>query len=145
MRSRASTHRATLLVAVAFCLLVSKVAAQAPPDGSPFVQTSPNWLPNDPVLATPPDVLAGGVPQLWTWQLLPDQLLYRSYLAAPGEARLSSAWLYDTDHGWIWDFTIGARVGLLRFGSPPGAAPEGWQLDLQGAALPRLNLEQNYD
>lgn len=91
------------------------------------------------------DLFNGAYATPWTWQLLPNDLLYRSYLAAPGEARMSSAWLNQTGQGWIWDFTIGARVGLLRFGSAPGTAPEGWQLDLQGAALPRLNIEQDYD
>jgi hypothetical protein len=143
--SLASPHRRILLGTLACCLLASEVAAQAPLLGSPTAPTSPNWLPSDPLMASPAETFGGAVPQLWTWQLLPDHLLYRSYLAAPGEARLSSNWLYDTDQGWIWDFTIGARVGLLRFGSPPGAQPEGWQLDLQGAALPRLNLEENYD
>jgi hypothetical protein len=81
----------------------------------------------------------------WTWQLLPDELLYRSYQAGPHEPRLESAWLHESDDGWLWDFTIGSRVGLLRYGSQPGERPSGWQLDLHGAAFPRLNMEQNYD
>lgn len=97
---------------------------------------------------TPPlftqDPLAAPI-RPWTWQLLPDDLLYRSYQAGPREPRLASAWLHESDDGWLWDFTIGARVGLLRYGSHPGQPPSGWQLDLHGAAFPRLNMEHNYD
>ncbi len=81
----------------------------------------------------------------WTWQLLPDELLYRSYLGSPKEPRLASAWLHERDAGWRWELEVGARVGLVRFGSPPGAPQEGWQLDLWGAAFPRINFEENMD
>lgn len=81
----------------------------------------------------------------WAWTLLPDDLLYTSYLGQPKEPRLGSAWLYDPDHGWYWDLEVGARVGVLRYGSPSGALPEGWQLDVWGAAFPRLNFSQGGD
>ena len=34
-----------------------------------------------------------------------------------------------------------AHVGLLRYGAPGAANPEGWQLDIEGAAFPRLTLD----
>jgi len=71
--------------------------------------------------------------------------LFRSYLGSPKEPRLTSAWLYESHAGWLWDLEVGARVGLLRFGSPDGTTPEGWQIDLWGAAFPRLNFEQHLD
>ena len=120
--------------------LGSRTSAQGTVDPA-----APVWSPVDPLTIPPADPFTGTYGAPWAWQLLPDDLLYRSYVAAPGEPRLSSAWLHESDQGWLWDFTIGARVGLLRFGSPPGTTPEGWQLDLQGSALPRLNIEEDYD
>jgi hypothetical protein len=36
-------------------------------------------------------------------------------------------------------------MGLLRFGSDNALFPEGWQFDVEGAAVLRLNLEENRD
>jgi len=81
----------------------------------------------------------------WHWQLLPNSLLYKSYMAGPKESRLASGWLYDTDQGWIWDLTAGGRVGIVRYGSSNEFPAEGWQLDIEGAAFPRLNMEESLD
>jgi len=81
----------------------------------------------------------------WTSQLLPDGLIYRSYLAGAKEPRLASYWAYEDDQGWIWDITLGGRVGLWRYGTTDDVRPEGWQLDVEGAALPRLDPEQERD
>jgi hypothetical protein len=84
----------------------------------------------------------------WTWQILPAGLLYQSYLAGTREPRFASEIVHDAKLGWLWDATIGARVGLLRYGTedPVSLAgwerPEGWQLDVEGAAFPRLDLPQ---
>ena len=83
--------------------------------------------------------------QWWTWQLLPEGLIYRSYLAGGREPRIGSQWVHERDRGWLWDVTIGGRVGMLRYGTQDIAWPEGWQLDIEGAAFPRLNLEQDRD
>ncbi|REJ71213.1 MAG: DUF1207 domain-containing protein [Planctomycetota bacterium] len=91
-------------------------------------------------------VFAPGAAAPWTWHLLPDDLVYRSYLGSPHEPRLTSAILHESDAGWLWELEVGTRVGLVRYGTPDGARPpEGWQIDIQGAAFPRLNLERNYD
>jgi hypothetical protein len=76
-----------------------------------------------------------------TWQFLPDGLLYKSYIAGPKEPRFASAWLHQQGHGWIWDVTLGGRVGVLRYGTQGAVRPQGWQLDLEGAAFPRLDVE----
>ncbi len=81
----------------------------------------------------------GGEP--WSWQVLPPGLIYRSYLAGAKEPRFASAWVYDRDLGWIWDVSLGGRVGLIRYGTRDALRPEGWQLDFEGAALPRLDLD----
>lgn len=82
---------------------------------------------------------------VWTWQLLPDGLLYKSYLAGTKEPRIGSAWLHEDGIGWIWDVTLGGRVGIARFGTQGSIQPEGWQLDIEGAAFPRLNMEEGND
>ncbi len=81
----------------------------------------------------------------WDWQLLPDGLIYRSYLAGFKESRFHSFWAYEEDHGLLWDIALGGRVGLVRFGSRDDARPEGWQFDLEGAAFPRLMPEEEGD
>ncbi len=81
----------------------------------------------------------------WTWQLLPDGLLYKSYLAGEKEPRFGSAWLHEKDRGWIWDVSLGGRAGILRYGTQDAVSPEGWQLDIAGAAFPRLDSEENDD
>jgi hypothetical protein len=81
----------------------------------------------------------------WSWQLLPEGLIYRSYLAGTKEPRLASYWVYDRGQGWLWDATLGGRVGLLRYGSRDSVWPEGWQLDVEGAAFPRMTLDEERD
>ena len=39
---------------------------------------------------------------------------------------------------------LGGRVGLIRYGSTDEAYPEGWQLDLEGGAFPRLGVEHEF-
>ncbi len=83
--------------------------------------------------------------EAWTWQLLPDGLLYKSYLAGGREPRFASQWINEKNTGWLWDVTLGGRVGILRYGTTNSPWPEGWQLDIEGAAFPRLNLDQARD
>ncbi|HVU90048.1 MAG TPA: DUF1207 domain-containing protein [Pirellulales bacterium] len=88
----------------------------------------------------------------WSWHFLPTGLMYRSYLAGVKEPRLGTAWLTDSSLGpyhdtrlntpqvgTVWDSTLGARVGILRYGTPNAYRPEGFQIDLTGSAQPRLN------
>ncbi|MEX0936248.1 MAG: DUF1207 domain-containing protein [Pirellulales bacterium] len=96
--------------------------------------------------AISPYASAGPLPDAyWTWQLLPDGLLYRAYLAGMKESRLAGVWHYDQHAGWLLDATLGGRVGLLRYGSVDARFADGWQLDVEGASFPRLNLEQEWD
>ncbi|OHB76776.1 MAG: hypothetical protein A2W31_12555 [Planctomycetes bacterium RBG_16_64_10] len=83
--------------------------------------------------------------QGWTFQLLPDSLIYRSYLAGTREPRVSGTAFYSENEGWFFDVTLGGRVGILRYGTTDPARVAGWQIDIEGAALPRLNLERNWD
>jgi hypothetical protein len=81
----------------------------------------------------------------WDWELLPQGLLYRSYLAGAKEPRFAQQILHQRDRGWIWEVTLGARFGLVRYGIPGATDGEGWQIDLEGAAMPRLDLQQQED
>ncbi len=78
-------------------------------------------------------------------QVLPDGLIYRSYLAGKREPRFASAWMHERDRGWIWDVALGGRVGLMRYGTQDPNFPEGVQIDLEGAAFPRLDMEHKED
>ena len=73
-----------------------------------------------------------------TWQVMPSGLMYRSYLAGEKESRISSVWTKDRSGRTVWESTLGARVGLLRYGTTGAYRPQGWQLDLEGGALPRV-------
>jgi hypothetical protein len=81
----------------------------------------------------------------WAWQVLPQGLIYRSYLAGTKEPRLASVWNHDNRIGWMWDLTLGGRVGLLRYGTFDPLFPKGWELDMEGAAILRLNLDDDRD
>lgn len=94
------------------------------------------------VYAAAPAVAGGGP---WQWQALPDSLIYKSYLAGVKEPRLSAVIANERDLGWFADATLGGRVGLVRYGTLDGVRPEGWQLDVEAAAFPRLNLEEAWD
>jgi len=105
--------------------------------------------PYQPRAVYPGRIIPGGDPaavEAWTWQLLPDGLLWKSFLAGPKEPRISGALLYDTNRSqWVLDTTLGGRVGILRFGTSDSVRPEGWQLDVEGAAFPRLNVDEGED
>lgn len=81
----------------------------------------------------------------WSWQVVPAGIIYKSYLAGGREPRLGSQWVYESKLGWLWDSTLGGRIGLIRYGTTDAAWPEGWQLDFEGAAFPRLDVENDRD
>ena len=88
----------------------------------------------------------GAAAEAWTWQAMPEGLIWQSYLAGKKEPRLASVWNHDPRNDWMWDVTLGARVGLLRYGTSGGQGrPDGWQWDLEGAAQPRLNIQESED
>jgi len=78
-------------------------------------------------------------------QFAPTSLLYKSYLAGEKESRIAANWLVDKDRGLIFETALGGRVGLVRYGNSDPLNPEGWQLDLEGAALPRVDPKLESD
>ena len=79
--------------------------------------------------------------QPWTMQLLPNGLIFPSYLAGMKESRMATMWVHDDNFKWVWDATLGGRAGLLRFGTPNAVLPEGIQIDLEGAVQLRMDIE----
>ena len=105
---------------------------------------SPSAVGSEPVIEPLPEV-ASDPSQAYYLQVLPQGLLYKSYLAGVKEPRLASKWEYEKDFGWMWDVNLGGRVGLLRNGTDDPLNPQGWQIDLEGAAQPRLSMEHDQD
>ena len=101
--------------------------------------------------ATPADVELGGyesnafpvAEDYYGWHLLPEGLIYSSYLAGVKEPRMGAAFNFEDHDGWKWDLVAGGRVGIIRHGSSGGPRPSGWQLDVEGAAFIRLDPEVN--
>ena len=86
-----------------------------------------------------PDVPSEG----WKSQVLPVGLMYPSYMAGRKESRLQSIITYERDYGTIWDITLGGRAPIFRYGTSDVVQPEGWEIELEGAALLRLDWERN--
>jgi hypothetical protein len=81
----------------------------------------------------------------WHWQLLPQGLIWHSYLAGPKEPRLEALVFSGPNLDTKFDGMVGGRVGLLRYGNSADFRPQGWQLDVEGAALIREDVTQDQD
>lgn len=86
-------------------------------------------------------------PDEWTFQLLPSNIIYKSYMACGREPRLGIHFVdsMQPDDMSYWDCSIGARVSLLRFGSRDPLYPEGIELEMDACAFPRLGLNRARD
>lgn len=78
-------------------------------------------------------------------QVLPRGLMYKSYLAGEKEPRFNAIWLNEKGRGLVWETQMGGRIGLLRYGTDDLINPEGWQLDMEGGAQTRIDLQQQSD
>ncbi len=144
---------------VGFCLACCDAFAFSPPEpmlfdpaiveysllehGIVVDEESAASLENGRVMASRNSAVAD--PESYEWQALPDGLLWRSYLAAPQEPRISMVLLRTADQANYWDATLGGRVGLLRYGTLGAFQPRGWQWDLEGAVMTRLDLGNSED
>ena len=145
--------------------IVTEWSEQGPPPGAVPMEENPNLSPSSASWIVPADQQPGYLdaevycdcdpytqqPLLssadgpWYWQVLPDGLIYHSYWAGVHEPRLGVQLIRMDDGNSFWDATVGGRVGLLRFGNGDALHPQGWQLDVEGAALPRLTLDNVRD
>lgn len=105
-----------------------------------------------PYAYDPSAPLVEGIPcyptnyETWGWEILPDGLIYRSYMAGPRESKMQLNMLQEMGQDeTLWDVTLGGRRGLLRHGSSNPLKPQGWQLDIEGAAIVRLNIDHHRD
>ena len=87
--------------------------------------------------------LSDGEP--YHWQILPQGLIYKQYLAGVKESRFRGVWNHDASGRDLWDASLGGQVGLVRYGSYYQGRPVGWQLDLEGAGQVRLDRDQDMD
>jgi hypothetical protein len=51
----------------------------------------------------------------------------------------------DLESRFLWDATLGGRVGFLRYGDNDPVMPSGYQLDFYGAAIARLDSDNKQD
>jgi Protein of unknown function (DUF1207) len=113
----------------------------APADRSPYVDTEvygdPGWEGRE--------FIRHGDSGAWCWQVLPDGLIYHSYWAGMHEPRLALTLFGERDGRSMWDGTLGGRVGLWRYGTTDAIFPQGWQLDVEAAAIVRLDLDEVRD
>lgn len=95
---------------------------------------------------TPQQVFSNAPPQCnscFGWQMLPQGLMYKSYIAGEKEPRMQFIQLRDTKTNQrVWDAVLGGRVGLLRYGSFGSVKPQGFQLDVEGAVFARVLPDQ---
>jgi hypothetical protein len=92
--------------------------------------------------AAPGPPVAPAAEEEWTWQVLPSGLIYRSYLAGVKEPRIASTWSFDSAGDQFWDTTLGGRAAILRHGTTDPLRPDGWELDIEGAAIVRLDPQE---
>lgn len=102
-------------------------------------------LPGDTVLpGDSGDSLLSPEPSGYVWQVAPSGIIYRSYLAGPHEPRIGITPFFSANHAY-WDATVGGRGGVLRYGDCDPLHPHGWQLDVYGAAIVRMDAENHQD
>ena len=77
--------------------------------------------------------------------LLPQGLIYRSYLGGPKEPRMAAGIVSIPDDSNLWDATIGGRLGMFRIGNSDPIRPRGFQMDVEAAAMVRLDIPENVD
>ena len=121
----------------------SSIGESAPAEGF-YPQTMPGPAPFETVFRPgyiPPPAEAyptKPAPEPWMSQWLPDGLIYRSYLAGDKEPRLGGTLVHDINQGWLLEATVGARVAAFRYGTTDPQRPDGWELDCEAAAFPRM-------
>lgn len=113
------------------------------PGADPIVYPDANDYVNVDEYVDPESVGVGS--EDWSWQVLPNSLIYRSYLGSPKESRMYGGVDGARDDNYLWEATTGARVGILRYGEQGYILPNGWQWDVEGSAQVRLDVPEDVD
>lgn len=87
---------------------------------------------------------AAPVEEPWDWHLLPGDTMFKSFLAGTHAQRMAGEVVESDKQGTLLDTTIGGRIALLRKGTV-GPNPEGWELQVVGAAFTRLAPDRESD
>ncbi len=120
----------------------------------------PGYVGEQPVCVTP----GGGVPlampvqgipfqsvsangdRAWHWELLPGDVIWHSYWAGVKESRMSGVVFQELSNDTAFlDATLGGRAAIIRYGTRYQGRPIGWELQIEGAGMPRINLDENWD
>ena len=96
------------------------------------------WTTEGPFLFDAPE-------RVYVRQVLPLGQIYKPYLAGAKESRMSVQVFHEKDDGWLYDATLGSHIGLYRNGTLKPTSPEGFQVDLEGSAQVRLDIENSMD
>ncbi|WP_437225485.1 DUF1207 domain-containing protein [Planctomicrobium sp. SH661] len=115
-----------------------------PEDNPAAMQAEPVFVEQVPQFAVPMTSAQLDQVSSYTWQVLPPGLLYHNYLAGEKEPRTAATWLWDKKRGLIWEAAVGSKWGLLRHGTQ-GTDAKGFQFDVEGAALVRIDPEEESD
>lgn len=99
----------------------------------PYAISAPQSVPPSDIGVTTASATMASSSHHWGFDLLPEGLIYRPYLAGPKESR-TGIQFYSTDEDWKFDSSIGGQWGLLRIGSSDPNFPKGWQLDFEASA-----------
>jgi hypothetical protein len=143
---------------VAALTVLAAVGARAELMRLPAVETvwsEPVIQPVDPIAHELPhpaadafgaaETWAGGYDDVWCWQILPDGIIYKSYLAGVKESRLAAHLVHLRGDGWMKDGVLGGRFGVVRFGNQADVLPQGFQFDVEGSAHVRLDIPEEVD
>jgi hypothetical protein len=128
------------------------VSQPVPTPGDTWITSNSEPLPSQPPITSYADPAWDGQPVIlpdaygpWCWQMLPDGLIYHSYWAGVREPRLGGVLQHIQGGDSFIDGNVGGRVGLIRYGTTNAIFPQGWQLDVEAAAILRLTLDQIRD
>lgn len=91
-----------------------------------------------------PAYVPGAEKPPWEWHLLPGDTMFRSFIAGTHQPRMAGEVVSDDDQGLLLDTTLGSRVSLFRKGTL-GPHPEGWEVQVYGAAFTRLATDRQSD
>ena len=82
----------------------------------------------------------------WRFRALPGDVIWHSYWAGAKEPRISGTAFEElNDNISLLGVSLGGRTSLFRYGGVNNGRPEGWELQLEGASMLRLNLDENWD
>ncbi|MEM8946151.1 MAG: DUF1207 domain-containing protein [Planctomycetota bacterium] len=105
---------------------------------------------NEPQLQVhqvPINPVAGAVAQSSVFELLPDDVIWHSYWAGAKEPRTSGLVFNESsDDLSLLDVSLGGRTSLLRNAARNQFGQwRGWEVQIEGAAILRLNLDEDWD